>query len=157
MPRVSVVIPLYNKDPHIAQTIQSVLNQTEQNFEIIVVDGQSTDEGPKVVKSFKDQRIFFFEQEGSGVSSARNEGICYSRSDFIALLDADDEWVPNHLETLLRLRNAYRKQARSTQLVKYPTPGKNGEFPCNSGETLGGPDPSYFKSAAFGLHQCGHR
>ena len=74
MPRVSVVIPLYNKDPHIAQTIQSVLNQTEQNFEIIVVDGQSTDEGPKVVKSFKDQRIFFFEQEGSGVSSARNEG-----------------------------------------------------------------------------------
>jgi len=56
---VSIVIPLYNKGPHISRTIQSVLNQTEQNFEIIVVDGQSTDEGPKIVKSFEDPRIFF--------------------------------------------------------------------------------------------------
>lgn len=104
---VSIVIPLYNKGPHISRTIQSVLNQTEQNFEIIVVDGQSTDEGPKIVKSFEDPRIFFFEQVGSGVSSARNEGISHSRSDFVAFLDADDEWMPDHLETLLRLREAY--------------------------------------------------
>ncbi len=153
MPRVSVVIPLYNKDPHIAQTIQSVLNQTEQNFEIIVVDGQSTDEGPKVVKSFKDQRIFFFEQEGSGVSSARNEGICHSQSDFIAFLDADDEWMPDHLETLLRLRNAYPEAGAYTTayLVKYPNSRvKMANFHAIPEKPWEGLIPSYFKSAAFG-------
>ena len=106
MPEISVVIPLYNKGPYIARAIQSVLNQTEQSFEIIIVEGRSTDEGPKVVKSFKDQRIFFFEQGGSGVSAARNEGVSHSQSDFIAFLDADDEWMPTHLETLLRLKKS---------------------------------------------------
>ena len=106
MPEVSVVIPLYNKGPYIARAIQSVLNQTEQNFEIIIVDGRSADEGPEVVKSFKDQRIIFFEQGGTGVSAARNEGVSYSRSDFIAFLDADDEWMPTHLETLVRLKKS---------------------------------------------------
>jgi len=153
MPAVSVVIPLYNKGPHIARTIQSVLNQTEQSFEIIVVDGQSIDEGPKIVKSFKDQRIFFFEQEGSGVSSARNEGICHSQSDFIAFLDADDEWMPDHLETLLRLRKAYPEAGAYTTayLVKYPNSRvKMANFHAIPEKPREGLLPSYFKSAAFG-------
>lgn len=150
---VSVVIPLYNKGPHVARTIQSVLNQTEQNFEIIVVDGQSTDEGPKIVKSFEDPRIFFFEQVGSGVSSARNEGISHSRSDFVAFLDADDEWMPDHLETLLRLREAYPEAGAYTTayLVKYPNSQvKMASFHAIPGKPWEGLLPSYFKSAAFG-------
>ena len=150
---VSVVIPLYNKGPHISRTIQSVLNQTEQNFEIIVVDGQSTDEGPKIVKSFEDPRIFFFEQVGSGVSSARNEGISHSRSDFVAFLDADDEWMPDHLETLLRLREAYPEAGAYTTayLVKYPNfQVKMASFHAIPGKPWEGLLPSYFKSAAFG-------
>ena len=153
MPIVSVVIPLYNKGPHIALAIQSILNQTEQNFEIIIVDGQSTDKGPKVVQSFKDQRIFFFEQKGSGVSSARNEGICNSQSDFIAFLDADDEWMPDHLETLLRLRKKHPEAGAYTTayLVKYPNSKiKIADFYAVPEEPWEGLLPSYFKSAAFG-------
>ena len=153
MPAVSVVIPLYDKGPHIARTIQSVLNQTEQSFEIIIVDGQSTDEGPKIVKSFKDQRIFFLDQKGSGVSSARNEGICHSRSDFIAFLDADDEWMPDHLETLLRLRKMYPEAGAYTTayLVKYPNSQvKMANIHAIPAKPWEGLLPSYFKSAAFG-------
>lgn len=153
MPIVSVVIPLYNKGPHIARAIQSVLAQTEQSFEIIIVDGQSTDEGPKIIKSFKDPRIFFFEQEGSGVSSARNEGIWHSRSDFIAFLDADDEWMPDHLETLLRLQNTYPKAGAYTTayLIKYPNSRiKSASYHAIPEKPWEGILPSYFKSAAFG-------
>ena len=117
------------------------------------MDGQSTDEGPKIVKSFKDQRIFFFEQEGSGVSSARNEGIRHSRSDFIAFLDADDEWMPDHLETLLRLRKAYPEAGAYTTayLVKYPNSQvKMADFYAVPEKPWEGLLPSYFKSAAFG-------
>ena len=157
---VSIVIPLYNKGPHISRTIQSVLNQTEQNFEIIVVDGQSTDEGPEIVKSFEDPRILFFEQIGSGVSSARNEGISHSRSDFVAFLDADDEWMPDHLETLLRLRETYPEAGAYTTayLVKYPNSQiKMASFHAIPEKPWEGLLPSYFKSATSDLHQCGHR
>lgn len=124
-----------------------------QRFEIIIVDGQSTDEGPKIVKSFEDPRIFFFDQEGTGVSSARNEGICHSQSDFITFLDADDEWMPDHLETLLQLRNAYPEAGAYTTayLVKYPKSRvKMANFHAIPEEPWEGLIPSYFKSAAFG-------
>jgi len=150
---VSVVIPLYNKGPHIARAIQSVLNQTEQSFEIIVVDGQSTDEGPKILKSLKDQRIFFYEQVGSGVSSARNEGVCHSKSDFIAFLDADDEWMPDHLETLLRLCGTYPEAGVYTTayLIRYPNFRiEVANFHAVPEKPWEGLLPSYFKSAAFG-------
>jgi len=153
MPVVSVVIPLFNKGPHIARAIQSVLNQTEQNFEILIVDGLSTDDGPIIVKSFQDRRILFFEQMGAGVSSARNEGIEYSQSDFIAFLDADDEWLPDHLETLLRLRKRYPDAGAYTTayLVKYPNSRiKAANFHAVPEKPWEGLLPSYFKSAAFG-------
>ncbi len=100
-PRISVVIPLYNKGLHIARTIQSVLDQTIQDFEIIVVDGHSTDDGPSIVQNYTDPRIHFFLQNSKGVSEARNEGVKYAQSDFIAFLDADDEWLPCHINNLL--------------------------------------------------------
>lgn len=152
-PAVSVVIPLLNKGPHIARAIQSILHQTEQNFEIIIVDGQSTDEGPIIVKSFQDKRILFFEQRGTGVSSARNEGIEYSQSDFIAFLDADDEWMPDHLETLLRLHERYPKAGACTTayLIEYPNSKiKMANFFAIPKKPWEGLLPSYFKSAAFG-------
>jgi len=153
MPEVSVVIPLYNKGPYIARAIQSVLNQTEQYFEIIIIDGHSTDEGPIIAKSFMDRRIFLFEQTGKGVSSARNEGIYHSQSDFITFLDADDEWMNDHLETLLRLRKIYPEAGAYT--TAYFIKGSNfkiekanfHDIPNKPWEGLLG---SYFKSAAFG-------
>jgi len=129
--KFSVIIPLYNKGPYIARAIESILIQTTQNFEIIVIDGGSEDNGPKIVKDFNDPRIHFLVQSGKGVSNARNEAVNCAESDFIAFLDADDEWMPTHLETILRLIEKYpeagmystayniRTNAGTTQEVDY--------------------------------------
>ena len=93
----SVVIPLYNKERSVKNTIESVLNQTFQDFEVIVVNDGSTDNSLEVVKSFNDERIRIINQKNSGVSSARNRGIKEAKYDWIAFLDADDLWNPNKL------------------------------------------------------------
>ena len=100
---ISVVIPLYNKGLYIKRALDSVLAQTYQNFELIVVNDGSTDESAEAVKMFTDPRIRLIHQENGGECAARNRGIYESRADLIAFLDADDEWMPEHLETLLRL------------------------------------------------------
>jgi len=88
----SVVIPLYNKERSVKNTIESVLNQTFQDFEVIVVNDGSTDNSLEVVKSFNDERIRIINQKNSGVSSARNRGIKEAKYEWIAFLDADDLW-----------------------------------------------------------------
>jgi glycosyltransferase involved in cell wall biosynthesis len=98
-----VVIPLYNKENHIHRALNSVLSQTVQDFEIIVIDDGSTDNGAAVVQNILDARITLIRQENAGVSSARNRGIDESCADFIAFLDADDEWKRDHLYNLHRL------------------------------------------------------
>jgi len=103
----SVVIPLYNKGPHIKRALDSVINQTVQDFEIIVVNDGSTDKGADVVKGFGDSRIRLINQKNEGVSAARNRGTNEAKYELIAFLDADDEWMPNYLETILRLSEKY--------------------------------------------------
>ena len=103
-PKISVIIPLYNKAIYIKRAIDSVLSQTEQNFEILVVGGKSNDGGEDVVRKYRDSRIKLIDELGSGVSAARNQGVHYASSDIIAFLDADDEWCPQFLETILDLR-----------------------------------------------------
>jgi glycosyltransferase involved in cell wall biosynthesis len=107
VPAVSVVIPLYNKGPYIARALNSVLAQTFQDFEVIVVDDGSTDDGAEVVRSFEDPRIRLIQQENRGVSAARNRGIEAARAELVAFLDADDEWLPKFLGTIIRLRKNY--------------------------------------------------
>lgn len=97
-PFFSVIIPLYNKSRYISQTINSVLSQTFTNFEIIIIDDGSTDEGPEIVNTFDDLRVLLISQKNRGVSSARNHGIRKSTGQYIAFLDADDEWEKNKLE-----------------------------------------------------------
>ncbi len=107
MPAVSVVIPLYNKEPYIARALNSVLTQTFQDFEVIVVDDGSTDGGATIVRGFDDPRIRMIQQENQGVSAARNQGIEAARAEMVAFLDADDEWLPEFLETIMRLREKF--------------------------------------------------
>ena len=107
--KVSVVIPLYNKERHIQRTLSSVLAQTIQDFEIVVVDDGSTDNSAVLVRAFKDLRIKYFRQSNAGVSSARNKGVVSSEACLVAFLDADDEWRPNFLETIFRLVNKFPK------------------------------------------------
>ncbi len=103
MKNISVVIPLFNKEKAIRNTIQSVLNQTVQDFELIVVNDGSTDGSRQVVESISDPRITLINKENGGVSSARNVGIKAASSDYIALLDGDDFWDKSFLEEQLKL------------------------------------------------------
>ncbi len=104
---ISIVIPLYNKVATIKRTILSVLAQTVQDFELIVVNNGSTDGSDKIVENIHDPRIRLFFQENQGVSMARNRGVEESRGEWIAFLDADDEWRPTFLETVMRLCDKY--------------------------------------------------
>lgn len=103
----SIVIPLYNKEESIAKTIFSVLNQTFQDFEIIVVNDGSTDESVERVKEITDARIRLINQPNGGVSSARNKGIEQAREEWIAFLDGDDVWEVNHLNIISEMINKF--------------------------------------------------
>ena len=105
---ISIVIPLYNKEASIGTAIASVMKQGYPDFEIVVVDDGSKDEGAKVVEAIQDNRIRLIRQENAGVSAARNKGIAEARCEWIAFLDADDEWKPTFLETVHRLSEKYK-------------------------------------------------
>lgn len=94
----SVIIPLYNKELSVKNTIQSVLNQSYQDFEIVIVNDGSTDNSVKEVEKLDDKRIRLIHQENQGVSAARNKGIKEARNEWVAFLDADDLWMKEHLE-----------------------------------------------------------
>ncbi len=107
MPFFSVVIPLYNKASWIGATLDSVLGQSFQDFELLVINNGSTDGSEQVVESYQDNRIRLFHQENGGVSRARNAGILEAKAHFIAFLDADDLWAPAFLEQLHQLIQQY--------------------------------------------------
>jgi len=119
----SVIIPLYNRGEYVKRAIDSVLSQSCQQFEIIVVDGHSTDDGPAIVRNFHDPRVFFCEQSGRGVSVARNQGVDRAKGDFIAFLDADDEWSPRHLEILVTLRKKFPEAGLYVTALRTIEPG----------------------------------
>ena len=97
---ISVIIPLFNKEKTIARCLESVQSQSYGNFECIVVDDGSTDNGASIVKSFKDSRIKYFYKENGGVSSARNFGVAKASADKIVFLDADDYFLEDALKIL---------------------------------------------------------
>lgn len=152
MPELSVIIPLYNKGPHIKRALQSVLDQTFQDFEIIVIDDGSTDDGASKVRSCTDPRVHLIQQENHGVSAARNRGIAESTTDTIAFLDADDEWNPEFLEHIRDLQKkfpeagAYVTDYLVQEQEKSRKTGKKG-IPEPPWEGL---IPDYFKAAALG-------
>jgi len=99
---VSIIIPLYNKEQTIARTIESILKQTFPNWELIVIDDGSTDNCVEVVKQFQDERIHVISQENQGPGSARNRGIEDATCEYVAFLDADDQWYPWYLENSIK-------------------------------------------------------
>ena len=103
MPTISAIIPLYNGAKFIEEAITSILNQTVQPCEIIVVDDGSTDNGPAIVKMMAEKHpIKLLHKDNGGQSSARNFGVAHSKGELIALLDQDDVWYTHHLEELLK-------------------------------------------------------
>lgn len=99
MPKVSVILPTYNRAHLLGRAIRSVLDQTYQDFELIVIDDGSTDNTNEVVKSFNEPRIRYIRQElNRGPTVARNIGINAAKGKYIAFQDSDDEWLPEKLK-----------------------------------------------------------
>ena len=127
--KISIVIPLYNKVRHIKRAFDSVLAQTHQDFELIIIDDGSTDGSGDLVRKFSDPRLRVVAQKNAGVSAARNRGIQEATCELVAFLDADDEWLPFFLDTVIGLR------------VRYPEAGIYATaYRCSKGASLWRPD-----------------
>jgi glycosyltransferase involved in cell wall biosynthesis len=101
---VSVVMATYNMAPHIRTAVQSVLDQTYDRVEVLIVDDGSTDNTPEVVEKMRaDRRVQVHRQANQGQAAAKNKGIELAHGEFVAFLDADDEWMPRKLELQLPL------------------------------------------------------
>ncbi len=99
MPLISVIIPTYNRAYCLKRAIDSVLTQTFQNYELMIVDDGSTDETQKVLKAYQDERLRIFTlAKNRGVSASRNVGIAKAKGQWVAFLDSDDEWLPQKLQ-----------------------------------------------------------
>lgn len=107
--KISVIIPVYNSSKTIGNTLNSIKNQTFLPFEVIIIDDGSTDNSVDVIFDFINSNITLdiqlIKKENGGVSSARNAGIRIAQGDWIALLDSDDEWLPNKLERQIEVIN----------------------------------------------------
>ena len=103
--KISIVIPVYNSEKTIGKTISSILKQTYENFEIILVDDGSTDESQSIIKSFDDKRIIYNVQENQGVSTARNNGIALASGEYISFIDSDDIVKECFLEDFIKALN----------------------------------------------------
>lgn len=104
---VTVVIPLYNKAAYIRRTLESALAQTHAAAEIIIVDDSSTDGSGAAIEDLISGRVKLFHQANAGPGPARNRGITEAGCEWIAFLDADDLWLPNHLSTLAEVAAAF--------------------------------------------------
>lgn len=100
-PFVSVIMPTYNRAKSISSAINSALNQTYKNFELIIIDDGSKDNTDKIVSNFKDKRISYIKRSNKGASIARNEGLKIATGDFIFFLDSDNQWKDDFLEIMI--------------------------------------------------------
>jgi glycosyltransferase involved in cell wall biosynthesis len=107
----SVIIPVYNKERFLVNTLNSVLNQTLTDFEILLVNDGSTDRSSEIIARYTDARIRKFYQANQGVSAARNWGIQEAKAPYLAFLDADDLWEPDHLATMFHYCNLYPSES----------------------------------------------
>lgn len=98
MKKISVIIPVYKAEKYIAATVQTVLEQTYKNFEILIIDDGSLDQSIEICQQFTDPRIKIIRQENRGLAGARNTGIRHAQGKYLAFLDADDLWLPEKLE-----------------------------------------------------------
>lgn len=102
---VSVIMPVYNAELYIAEAINSVLNQTHTNWELLIINDGSTDNSEKLIKNFTDQRIIYNKQENKGVSAARNVGLKNMKGDYFCFLDADDLMTPQSISSRIKVFN----------------------------------------------------
>lgn len=122
MPLVSVVVPLYNKEPYVLRALESIAAQTVNDLEVIVVDDGSTDNGPGVVEAFADPRFRLVRQANAGPGAARNRGLREAGAPYVAFLDADDRWLPEFLADGVAILERY-PTAAAVNTGWYEDPG----------------------------------
>lgn len=105
MDLVSIIIPAYNSEKYISETISSVLNQTYSNFELIIINDGSTDNTQDIIEAYckQDIRVITFNKKNSGVSDSRNFGLNFSKGKYISFLDSDDIWLQDNLEKKINI------------------------------------------------------
>lgn len=131
----SIIIPLYNKADFITAAIQSVLTQSHQNFEVIIVDDGSTDDGALRVRAIPDHRIKLIQQVNSGVSCARNQGIELAKGDLVCFLDADDWYLSLYLETVVSMALNYPEIAFFATYYKCISNPNQTDMSWDTGDT----------------------
>ena len=132
MPKISVIIPAYNAEKTIAETIKSTQNQTFKDFDLLVINDGSTDKTVDVVESIKDSRLRLFSFPNSGVSVARNRGIDLATGEYIAFLDADDLWTNDKLERQLLALKTTPEAGIAYSRTYYIDEGGNFLHKCGS-------------------------
>ena len=100
---ISVIIPAYNHEKFVAEALESVLNQSWKNLELIVIDDGSTDRTGEIVKGYDDRRLTYIYQENQDAYNTINRGLHMAKGDYIAILNSDDIYVPNRVERLLKI------------------------------------------------------
>jgi succinoglycan biosynthesis protein ExoO len=154
----SVVVPVYNKRPHLRRAIRSVLAQTLVDFELIVIDDASTDASLDEIKDLDDSRIRRLRRDepGPGGYAARNLGISEARADWVAFLDADDEWSPDFLASISALRERY-PEARFACTAYWDVSSEGASLPNAFARAAGKTGPrligllEYAKASSRGL------
>ena len=132
IPKITVVIPTYKRPHLIGRAVQSVLNQTYQNFEIVIIDDSPNDDTGKIVREFNDKRIKYIRNKvRRGYSGARNQGVKESNKDskYIAFLDDDDEYFPLFLEKTVK--KIYRVMKCTEQMIHREYPKIKPTLPKN--------------------------
>ena len=141
MPRISVIIPTYNRARFIGEAIQSVLDQTYPAWEIVVLDDGSTDDTAHVVAMFGD-RVKYIYQDNAGESAARNVGFFASRGEWVSFLDSDDRMLPHNLETLASLLAARPEVAVAYGWYYYMD--EHGQLSTRGGPKLRNEKPIFY-------------
>lgn len=131
--KISIIVPTYNRARMVTETIDSILNQTYQDFELIVVDNCSIDDTEKVIGGYADKRIRYFRHDNGGVIAVnRNYGILQAKGEFIAFCDDDDLWLPDKLEKqMLEFEKDERLGLVCTNAILFNEKGDLGKFFTN--------------------------
>lgn len=147
---VSVIMPTYNHARYIGEAIESVLRQTYQNFELIIIDNFSTDNTAEIVASYKDNRIKYLKFRNHGIIAAsRNHGIKNSKGKYIAFLDSDDVWLPEKLDLQIDLMESDKEIGLSYVLYSHllEDASVKGVFPKSGHRLRGNVFPALYRKS----------
>ena len=145
MPKVSIIMPVYNAEKYVSEAIESVRNQSYENWELIIVDDGSTDRSPEIIDAYsrKDPRIKFLHQKKQGVSMARNFALCQTHGEYVTFIDSDDVYHPDRLYRMVQIFEKYPNCdivfSRHTEFTgewKYREASSSGEIKVYDDEIL---------------------